>query len=103
MDERYPDIDDLEAEGLLEEYYEKASELERLERINRCEVDTYVFALEYFSEARNPGNPGIWEGFDEDKTENAPDLHLEMTDIFDKVYTEVKNAYVEVETTRSNA
>jgi len=103
MDERYPDIDDLEAEGLLEEYYEKASELERLERINRCEVDTYEFALEYFSEARNPGNPGNWEGFDVDKKENAPDFHLEMTDIIDKVSTDVKNAKVAVAAPRSHA
>src|SRR5690625_1443381 len=103
MDERDPDIVDLEAEGLLEEYYEKASELERLERINRCEVDTYEFALEYFSEARNPGNPGNWEGFDVDKKENAPDFHLEMTDIIDKVSTDVKNAKVAVAAPRSHA
>src|SRR5690625_5159000 len=103
MDERYPDIVDLEAEGLLEEYYEKANELERLERINRNEDDNYEFALEYFSEERNPGNPGNWEGFDVDKKENAPDFHLELTDIIDKVSTDVKNATVAVAAPRSHA
>ena len=103
MDDRYPTIDDLEAEGLLEEYYEKLTTLERLERIRRCENDTYEFALEYFSEARNPGNQGNWEGFDVERKEDAPAFHLEMTDIIDRVSSENKNAKVAVAAPRSHA
>src|SRR5699024_11180936 len=100
MDKQYPTIDDLADAGYLEEYYEKATELERLERIHRCEVDTYEFALEYFSEGRNPGNAGNWEGFDITSKEEAPAFHVEMTDIIDKVYSEEKNAKVAVEAPR---
>ena len=103
MDERYPTIDELADAGYLEEYYEKATELERLERIHRCEVDTYEFALEYFSEGRNPGNAGNWEGFDITSKEEAPAFHVEMTDIIDKVSSEEKNAKVAVAAPRSHA
>lgn len=103
MDEQYPTIDDLADAGYLEEYYEKATELERLERIHRCEVDTYEFALEYFSEGRNPGNAGNWEGFDITSKEEAPAFHVEMTDIIDKVSSEEKNAKVAVAAPRSHA
>src|SRR5690625_3094796 len=103
MDEQYPTIDDLADAGYLEEYYEKATELERLERIHRCENDTYEFALEYFSEAHNPENPGNWEGFDVMRKEDAPEFHLEMTDIIDRVSNEVKNAKVGVAAPRSHA
>src|SRR5690625_3541079 len=103
MDDRYPTIDDLEAEGLLEEYYEKLTTLDRLERIRRCENDTYEFALEYFSEAWNPGNQGNWEGFDVERKEDAPEFHLEMTEIIDRVSSENKNAKVAVAAPRSHA
>src|SRR5690625_2296093 len=103
LDEKYPTIDELEAEGLLEEYYEKSIELDRLERIHRCEVDTYEFALEYFSESRNPGNPGNWEGFDIENKAEAPEFHLEMTDIINTVSSEVLNAKIAVAAPRSHA
>jgi len=103
MDEQYPTIDDLASSGNLEEYYEKAKELERLERIHLCEDDTYEFALEYFSEGRNPGNAGNWEGFDILTKEDAPAFHVEMTDIIDKVSSEEKNAKVAVAAPRSHA
>ena len=74
-----------------------------MERIHRCEVDTYEFALEYFSEARNPDNPGNWEGFDVTTKENAPEFHLEMTDIIDRVSSDKKNAKVAVAAPRSHA
>lgn len=103
IDGKYPEIEELERAGLLEEYLEQAEELERLERINNCEVDTYEFALEYFSEARNPGNPGNWEGFDVINKEDAPEFHLEMTDIIDRVSSDAKNAKVAVAAPRSHA
>src|SRR5699024_10207258 len=103
MDEQYPTIDDLASSGNLEEYYEKAKELERLERIHLCEDDTYEFALEYFSEGRNPGNGGNWEGFDILTKEDARAVHVEMTDIIDKVSSEEKNARVAVAAPRSHA
>lgn len=103
LDEQYPSIDALESAGYLEEYYEKATELERMERIQRCEVDTYEFALEYFSEAWNPDNPGNWEGFDVTSKDNAPEFHLEMTDIIDSVSSDKRNAKVAVAAPRSHA
>jgi len=103
MDEQFPTVEALEHAGHLEEYYEQATELERLERIDRCENDTYEFALEYFSEARNPGNPGNWEGFDIERKSDAPDFHLEMTDIIDMVSSERRNAKVAVAAPRSHA
>ena len=103
LDDQYPTVDDLEAAGLLEDYYEKARELERLKRIHRCEFDTYEFALEYFSEARNPGNDGNWEGFDVKRKEDAPAFHLEMTEIIDRVSSKEKNAKIAVAAPRSHA
>lgn len=102
LDERYPDIDEMDS-NVLADYYEKVRELERLERIHRCENDTYEFALEYFSEGRNPGNPGNWEGFDVKHKEDAPEFHLEMTGIIDNISTKERNAKVAVAAPRSHA
>lgn len=103
MDEIAPTLDDKESLGLLYEYYEIVTELERLERIHRCENDQYELALEYFSESRNPGNPGNWEGFDIERKEDAPKFHVEMTDICNVVSSEKLNAHVAIAAARSHA
>lgn len=77
---------------MLEDYFEKRTELERLERIERCDGDSYEFALEYFSESRNPDNFGNWEGFNVLSKEDAPRFHREMTELIDEVSTVRKNA-----------
>ncbi|MEK3887266.1 phage terminase large subunit [Bacillus sp. FSL K6-3431] len=102
LDAQYPSTDDMPAD-ILTDYFEKATELQRLERIDRCENDAYEFALEYFTEARNPGNGGNWEGFDVIDKRSAPDFHIEMTDIIDDVSAVNTNAKIAVAAPRSHA
>lgn len=85
------------------ELYETAAELERLERISECELDLIAFSLEYFSEARNPGNAGNWDGFDITEVGEAPDFHREISDIMDDVSNVNKNAKTAVAAPRSHA
>lgn len=92
LDAKYPNTDDLVDAGMIEDYIEKRTELERLERIERCDGDSYEFALEYFSESRNPDNFGNWDGFDILRKEDAPKFHREMTELIDEVSTVRKNA-----------
>lgn len=103
IDEAFPTVDDKEDAGVLVEYYEVAKELERLERINRCEFDTMEFVLEYFSDSRNPDNPGNWEGFDLESKDDAADFHLEMCSVLDRVSNEERNAKVAIAAPRSHA
>jgi len=103
LDAEYPDVDDLANAGILEDYFEKRTELERLERIDRCDGDSYEFALEYFSELRNPGNSGNWEDFDVLTKEDAPEFHREMTEVIDDVSTVNTNARVALAAPRSHA
>lgn len=103
IDEVAPTVDDLESAGLLHEYLALSEELERFERIHRCELDTYEFALEYFSDGRNPDNDGNWEGFNIESKEKAPRFHVEMTEITDKVSNVKRNANIAVAAPRSHA
>ena len=80
-----------------------SAELKRLERIHRCEVDTLEFAIEYFSEAKNPGNAGNWDGFDITKSEEAAQFHREINDIISEVSHTKKNAKIAVAAPRSHA
>lgn len=75
----------------------------RLERVRRCEGDLLEFSLEYFSEARNPGNDGNWEGFDITDASEAPDFHKEIAEIIDDVSTVHTNDKVAVAAPRSHA
>ncbi|MDF1510867.1 phage terminase large subunit [Robertmurraya sp. DFI.2.37] len=84
-------------------YYERCVELERLERIQRCEGNLLEFALEYFSDTRNPDNDGNWEGFDIADVSEAPDFHREIADIINVVSTKELNAKVAVAAPRSHA
>lgn len=75
----------------------------RLERVRRCEGDLLEFSLEYFSEARNPGNDGNWEGFDITDADQAADFHKEIAEIIDDVSTVHTNDKVAVAAPRSHA
>ncbi|MFW5434345.1 phage terminase large subunit [Paenibacillus apiarius] len=83
--------------------FEKAEELERLERIHRCETNLIEFALEYFSEARNPGNDGNWDGFDITCYEEAPEFHREICGLMDDVSNVHTNDKVAEAAPRSHA
>lgn len=103
LDEQFPDVDALANAGYIEEYLENAQQLERLERIHRCDGDAYEFALEYFSELRNPGNDGNWDGFDIKSKSHAPEFHLEMTEVIDDVSVNNTNAKIGIAAPRSHA
>lgn len=75
----------------------------RLERVSRCLNDSYEFALEYFSDGRNPDNDGNWEGFDVKTKADAPKFHRDMTDIIDEVSNVNTNAKIAVAAPRSHA
>jgi predicted phage terminase large subunit-like protein len=79
-----------------------ASELERLSRIHRAEVDLMYFAWEYFSEKGNPENLGNWDGFDLDSPEDAAQFHQEICAIINVVSTEVLNKKVAVAAPRGH-
>lgn len=79
------------------------SEYERLARIQRCETDLLEFALEYFSETRNPGNSGNWDGFDIADIADAPAFHREICDVMDDVSNVNVNDKVAVAAPRSHA
>jgi len=102
IDERYPDIDEMPADVAMD-YLDKSAELERFERIHRCEDNLLEFSLEYFSDARNPGNDGNWEGFDLTDVKEAPSFHREITDIINVVSSEELNAKIAVAAPRSHA
>lgn len=99
-DESYGD--DLPADLLLD-YYDRSKELERLERIDRCEGNMIEFAIEYFSDARNPENDGNWDGFDITKAEDAPEFHREISEIMNVVSMEKVNAKIAAAAPRSHA
>lgn len=96
------DVDTAETE-LLIEVDALDAELTRLERIHRCETDTLEFAIEYFSEAKNPGNAGNWDGFDIENAEQAAQFHREINDIISDVSAVNKNAKTAVAAPRSHA
>lgn len=76
---------------------------QKLERVRRCEGNLLEFAIEYFGDARNPGNSGNWEGFDIASVDEAADFHREITDIMNEVSMRERNAKVAVAAPRSHA
>jgi predicted phage terminase large subunit-like protein len=69
------DLDRLEANLAL---------LEKLERVHRAEYDVLYFAIEYFSEDKNPGNDGnlIPSGVN---YENSADFHKTLCDLLNRI------------------
>lgn len=102
IDADYPDLEDMPEEVALD-YLDKAAELERLERIQRCEGNLLEFSIEYFSDARNPDNDGNWEGFDITRVEEAPEFHQEIASIINVVSSEHVNAKIAAAAPRSHA
>lgn len=102
LDAEYPDMDTMPTE-VMADYIERATELERLKRIHRCEADQLEFAIEYFSDARNPENDGNWDGFDVTDRSESPEFHRELTDIMNVVSTEHINAKIAAAAPRSHA
>lgn len=74
-----------------------------MERIQRCETSLLDFALEYFSEARNPGNDGNWDGFDIVDISEAPAFHREIAALMDDVSNVHTNDKVAEAAPRSHA
>lgn len=93
---QFTDEDYVELDGYLEEQ-------SRLKRIHRAEVDLLYFALEYFSETKNPDNSANWDGFDLQSTDDAPDFHREICADIDEVSNVVKNAKIAEAAPRSHA
>jgi predicted phage terminase large subunit-like protein len=75
----------------------------KLERVRRCDGNLLEFSIEYFSDARNPENDGNWDGFDVTCVEEAPEFHVEITDIMNVVSTETVNAKIAAAAPRSHA
>lgn len=103
VDAAYGSVEEIEEAGLLTEYFDRLRVYNRLERIDRCSRDNYEFTLEYFSEARNPGNVGNWEGFDIERKEDAAEFHLEMNEIIDDISNHTINAKYAIAAPRSHA
>lgn len=87
---------------MLEEYYDRLTELRRLERIERCSSDLAEFAIEYFSEARNPGNDGNWDGFDATSPDDLPKFHTSLVGMMNDVSNVERNAKVAAAIARSH-
>lgn len=73
------------------ELYELLNDLERLQRIHRAEVDLLYFSHEYFSEVRNEGNSGNWDGFDIPTVDDAAQFHKDICADIDEVSNVNKN------------
>ena len=87
---------------LIGDYFDKATELERLKRIHRCDGNLLEFSIEYFSDARNPENDGNWGGFDISHVNEAADFHVELTDMMNEVSNDRPNAKVAAAIARSH-
>lgn len=102
VDESYGSIDAIEGAGLLTEYYERLTLLNRLERIQRCETSLEEFAIEYFSEHGNPGNDGNWAQFEAKSTDDIAEFHHNLTAMMDEVSNAEPNAKVAAAIARSH-
>jgi predicted phage terminase large subunit-like protein len=61
------------------------AELEKLKRVHRAETDMLYFFYEYFSEARNPGNPDNLVPTSAVDMDSAPEFHRKLSRILDSV------------------
>lgn len=79
------------------------NELERLKRVHRAEVDMLYFFYEYFSEARNPGNPGNLVPDPRVDMDDAPEFHRELCRLLDDVSNVNKTARIAWAAARGHA
>lgn len=84
IDEKYGDTDGIIGAGLIDEYFERLTELRRLERIHRCEDDLLYFVYEYFADEYNPDNE-INLIPKNQKYEDAADFHRELCELLDDI------------------
>ncbi|MCD2368947.1 phage terminase large subunit [Bacillus sp. BS3(2021)] len=79
------------------------AELTKLKRIHRSEVDMLYFFYEYFSEARNPGNPDNLVPTAEVDMNRAPDFHVKLSRILDSVSNKNRTARIAWAASRGHA
>ncbi|MCY7774995.1 phage terminase large subunit [Bacillus licheniformis] len=79
------------------------AELTKLKRIHRSEVDMLYFFYEYFSEARNPGNPDNLVPAAEVDMDQAPDFHVKLSRILDSVSNKNRTARIAWAASRGHA
>lgn len=64
-------------------FREDKEQLKKLKRVHDCEGNMALFFYEYFSEARNPGNPGNLVPTKDVDVHNMPDFHKQLSAILD--------------------
>ena len=74
----------------------------KLERVERCKDSLEEFAIEYFTDAKNAGNDGNWDGFDAESADDLADFHKKLTDMMNRVSSRKKNAKVAAAIARSH-
>ena len=79
------------------------AELTKLKRVHRAEVDMLYFFYEYFSEARNPGNPDNLVPTDAVDMDDAPDFHVKLSKILDSVSNRNRTARIAWAASRGHA
>lgn len=79
------------------------AELTKLKRVHRAEVDMLYFFYEYFSEARNPGNPDNLVPTDKVDMDAAPDFHVKLSRILDSVSNRNRTARIAWAASRGHA
>lgn len=79
------------------------AELKRLTRIHRAEVDMLYFFYEYFSEARNPGNPDNLVPTKDVDMDDAPNFHRKLSRILDSVSNVNRTARIAWAASRGHA
>jgi len=79
------------------------AELKRLTRIHRGEVDMLYFFYEYFSEARNSGNPDNLVPTNEVDMDGAPEFHRKLSRILDSVSNVNRTARIAWAASRGHA
>ncbi|MFL1672188.1 phage terminase large subunit [Paenibacillus dendritiformis] len=108
ISERATKLKKLVKSGRATEYHiemlrEDIAELKRLTRIHRAEVDMLYFFYEYFSEARNPGNPDNLVPTKDVDMGDAPDFHRKLSRILDSVSNVNRTARIAWAASRGHA
>ncbi|WP_428828488.1 phage terminase large subunit [Bacillus altitudinis] len=78
-------------------------ELIKLKRVHRAETDMLYFFYEYFSEARNPGNPDNLVPTTAVDMDDAPEFHRKLSSILDSVSNRNKTARIAWAASRGHA
>lgn len=79
------------------------AELVKLKRVHRSEVDMLYFFYEYFSEARNPGNPDNLVPTNRVDIDQAPEFHRKLSRILDSVSNKNRTARIAWAASRGHA